>query len=324
MQHLDVQLIVSAKRWVRVEPIWLCTVLSTFGSSPRPPGTMMVISLSGHVAGSLSGGCIEEDFITRIQSGELKEFSQIVRYGEGGLTPDKKLPCGGIIDILVERLSVTEESSAHLDKIHSALLGFTSLVKHIQLPEACASIVDHKWISNTQVSYTDKSVTINIANAPKIIIAGLSTVAAYCAEFAATLGFEVIICESRKEKIVEFQQQIRAEIKIEPLFPARYIELHGAHSNTAIVALTHDAKFDDLTMMEAVNTEAFYLGVMGSKRTSTVRLKRLIDIGGLDEEEISRIHAPVGLSIGSKTPAEIGLSIMADIVRAKNEIHQKP
>lgn len=104
-------------------------------------------------------------------------------------------------------------------------------------------------------------------------------------------------------------------------FPAKILEKENCHQNTAIVALTHDARMDDLTMMEAVNTPAFYLGVMGSDKNSQSRMARLQRIGGLEPHQLARIHAPIGLPIGSKTPAEIALAIMADIVRVKNMSH---
>ncbi|PKE30812.1 XshC-Cox1 family protein [Rahnella sp. AA] len=319
MQSLDISVISQSANWIKEQPIWLCTVLSTFGSSPRPPGTLMVINGSGHFCGSLSGGCIEDDFIQRIRDGDFREPSQVVRYGDGGLTPGRALPCGGVLDILIEYLEPTAANALYIAQIRQSQNRHVSLKKQIIPPFACHSLTEEVWKSSTLVGRNDNGITITIACAPCIIIAGLSAVAVFCAEFASGLGFETIICEPREDILENFHPQIAGRFTLEKVFPARYLEQHGCHPNTAIVALTHDPRMDDLTMMEAVNTDAFYIGVMGSLRNSQNRLNRLKTTAGMTGDELARIHAPVGMDIGSKTPAEIALAVMADIVRVKNQ-----
>ena len=109
-------------------------------------------------------------------------------------------------------------------------------------------------------------------------------------------------------------------VKLMKVMPASYISQGGCHAATAIVALTHDPRLDDLTLLEAVRTPAFYIGAMGSRRTSEKRMERVRRIGGLDDDALDRIHAPIGLKLGSKTPAEIALAVMADIVRVSNGV----
>lgn len=320
MQNLDIQVISDASNWATRCDVWLCTVLSTFGSSPRPPGTMMAISGEGKLSGSLSGGCVEEDFLARILRTEFSEPSQVIRYGEGGLEPGRTLPCGGVLDILVERLPAGKMSIAYLTRIREAITGAVTLDKIIDLPEPCQHLQPCAYSSSTIAHYDDHRVHLTLAAAPRLIVAGLSVVAVYCANFAVSLGFETLVCENREDALNNFSGSLSSEVKLINQFPSSYLEKYGCHANTAIVSLTHDPRMDDLTMMEAVNTEAFYIGAMGSIKNSLRRRDRLRDIAELSPDDLKRIHAPVGIQIASKTPAKIALSVMADIIRHKNGV----
>lgn len=141
MHHIDVQVLNAALAWAEEHPVWLCTVLRTFGSSPRPPGAMMVIRSDGRYCGSLSGGCVEESFIARIGDDIFSFPSQIVRYGDGGFEPDQALPCGGALDILVEKLMPGKASLGYLRQMMSALTGPHSVVKALTIPEPCRSLL---------------------------------------------------------------------------------------------------------------------------------------------------------------------------------------
>lgn len=318
MLREDLIVITQAINWLKVESVWLCTVLNTYGSSPRSPGSLLVAKGDGQFLGSLSGGCIEEDFLQRIQNGEYLEASHVVRYGQDGLTTHVNLPCGGSLDVLIEYLPNNEISLNYLLEMQTALQGYSSILKELVLPEhGKISRVAHSQYM-TQVERDDNLIRLFIAAPPRLIIAGLSNVGIYCANFALTLGFEVTICEHREEELARFADQIDPLYEIIQLFPARYLEENSCSANTAIVSLTHDPRIDDLTLMEAVQTPAFYIGAMGSQRTSDKRRDRLTNTVGMSMDELNRIHAPIGISIGSKTPPEIALAIMADIVARKN------
>lgn len=318
MQNLDIQLLNAAVEWAEQADVWLCTVLSTFGSSPRPPGTMMAIREDGKLCGSLSGGCVEEDFVVRMLRAEFNLASQVIRYGDGGFIPDRALPCGGVLDILVEKLPKGGKSIAYLKQMKEALSGAITLEKIIQLPFSCDHLQPCEYASSTRAKYNVRQVHLTLAAAPRLLIAGLSVVAIFCANYAVSLGFETLVCENRPEALENFSSSLVSDVKIIEQFPASYLEKYGCHANTAIVSLTHDPRMDDLTLMEAVNTPAFYIGAMGSIKNSLRRRDRLRQIAELSAEDLQRIHAPVGLPIASKTPAEIALSVMADIVRHKN------
>ncbi|UJD90147.1 XdhC family protein [Rahnella aquatilis] len=318
MQHLDNEVISQAITWLAHQPVWLCTVLNTYGSSPRAPGALMAATRDGHFCGSLSGGCVEENFLQRIAAGEYRQPSQIVHYGGGGLTPDIALPCGGSLDVLVEYLPATAGNAGYLQRMGMALAGHYALSKSITPPAACDHLAPAEYYHATQIMRDGNCITLHLAAPPRLLIAGLSGVALYCADFACALGFEVVVCECRDDVLENFLPRLKSDIRLERQFPAKYLEQQNCHANTAIVALTHDPRMDDLTLMEAVNTPAFYIGAMGSQLNSARRRERLQSIADFSEEDFSRLHAPVGLHIGSKTPAEIALAVMADIVKHKN------
>lgn len=317
MLPLDLQVIQQAIAWLSTgQPVWLCTVIASFGSSPRPPGALLVANGAGESCGSLSGGCIEEDFLQRVADGGFAEPIALVRYGDGSDAPQVRLPCGGVLEVLVERLEPDAHTLEHLRRMESALLGKGRLVREWRLPFADPQLLDDTH-DGPRVERSGECLRVRFGAAQRLIIAGVSSVALFCAQFAVALDFEVIICEPREE----FQYPLGIDnVRVEPILPARFIAEGGCHHATAVVALTHDPRLDDLTMMEAVHSPAFYIGVMGSQKTSEKRMERLHRIAGMDAATLDRIHAPIGLALGSKTPAEIALAVLADIVRVRNGV----
>ncbi|WP_027911117.1 XdhC family protein [Pseudomonas sp. URMO17WK12:I4] len=319
MKQLDLQVVQQARTWLEQgHAVWLCTVLSTFGSAPRAPGAMLVALSSGESCGSLSGGCVEEDFLERVQNGGFDTCNQIVRYGEGGLTPTRALPCGGVLDVLVEYLRPGEAVQRMLGQVEQALGGGELLIREVPLGEG-VSRCRPASMSEAKIQRSAEQVSIRIGAVLRVVLAGWSPVAEFCAGFAVALGYEVIVCDPRAEAIAEVKV---AGVQALEILPARFIAEQGAHSATAILALTHDPRLDDPTLIEAVRTEAFYIGAMGSQRTSAKRLERLARLGGLSPEDMARIHAPIGLQLGSKAPAEIALATLADVLRVANGIER--
>lgn len=319
MQHLDLQVVNQAIQWLESgQPVWLCTVLSTFGSSPREPGSMMVACREGEHVGSLSGGCVEEDFLERLGEGVYDQPVTLLRYGDSNelAGPRIRLPCGGILEVLVERLEPTAPNRQHLQTLRTAMLGQCNLVRRVSLSSGQVRVDESDGMGpRVFQDLAGEEVSIGIGPVAKLIIAGISSVSEACAEFAQALGYEVVVCDPREEEIANFRHSSIQPISI---LPSLYIASEGAcHALTAVVALTHDPRIDDLAMMAAVRTPAFYIGVMGSHRTSRARADRLIRSGGLSDADIARLHMPIGLALGSKTPAEIALAVMADILRVR-------
>lgn len=316
MQPMDVSVLSRVNEWLETgKTFWFCTVLATWGSSPREPGSLFATTASNDWVGSLSGGCVEDDFLSRLGANEFDAPAQTVRYGEEGGQQAISLPCGGILDVLVEKITPDENQRLHFAAYLNCLQGKDVKVREVDTQSGVSrltEVTEHTPAVSWQSA--NHHVALRIGPARRLIIAGYSPVAEYCAQYAQSLGFEVIICEHREAE----QALCNIEgCRFVPDFAADYImKPNNVHSHTAVVALTHDPRVDDLTMMEAVHTEAFYIGVMGSKRTSAKRAERLQRIGQLSDEQLMHIHMPIGLDIGSKTPAEIGLAVMADIVRA--------
>lgn len=318
MQHLDTQVIDTAAQWLaNGHDIWLCTVLSTYGSAPRAPGSMLVARSDGSHFGSLSGGCIEEDFLERLSRGDMDARVSRIRYGESGIDhPQVKLPCGGVLEVLIERLAPSDALFAHLRDVRKSLQGQLALRRRVSFRDGAFDLIpDERPDLPVLINDILDVALIRIAPTVRLIIAGISPVSLYCAKFATALGYEVIVCDPRPELYKDFDLP---GVRVLPTLPSEYIAREGCHGATAIIALTHDPRIDDLAMMEAVRTPAFYIGVMGSKRTSKNRAERLARSGGLSPQQIARIRMPIGMDLGSKTPAQIALSAMADILGTFN------
>ncbi|EOG3622659.1 XdhC family protein [Pseudomonas putida] len=310
MQHLDLQVIDKALQWARAgDTVWLCTVLSTYGSAPRSPGAMLACRSAHEWVGSLSGGCVEEEFLASLAHGAFTQPAQVMRYGDGHEQSRRlRLPCGGVLVVLVERRQADGAWLEHLQALRGALLGQQRVTRKVCLPAGSVSLHGDNSVA---VRMDDGAVHIGIGPALRLVLAGLSPVAEACADIARTLGCEVIACDPREEMAsVEIEG-----VQMHRVLPSLFIAAGGCHAATAVVALTHDPKIDDLALMEAVHTPAFYIGAMGSAATSARRAERLQRIGGLTNEQIERLHMPIGLHLGSKSPAEIALAVMADVLR---------
>lgn len=310
MQHLDLQVIDQALQWARAgDTVWLCTVLSTYGSAPRSPGAMLACRSAQEWVGSLSGGCVEEEFLASLAHGAFSQPAQVVRYGDGQEQSRRlRLPCGGVLVVLVERRPAQGAWLAHLQALRGALLGQQRVTRKVALPAGDFMVHGDNSVA---VRMDEDAVHIGIGPALRLVLAGLSPVAEACAVIARTLGCEVIACDPREE-MAHVQLQ---GAQMHRVLPSLFIAAGGCHAATAVVALTHDPKIDDLALMEAVHTPAFYIGAMGSATTSARRAERLQRIGGLSDQQIGRLHMPIGLDLGSKSPAEIALAVMADVLR---------
>jgi len=314
MLDMDIRVLSRALDWASGgHTLWLCTVLATYGSSPRAPGSVLIARGDGGYLGSLSGGCVEEAFIDELQGGAFPAPAEVRRYGESAEESARlALPCGGVLEVLIERREASAEWLAHLQALQDALLGQRQLVRHVALADGDYRLAADETGSGARVSRHAGNVAVRVGPVVRLILAGISPVAEACAEFARALGYEVIVCDPREEQCRAFAVE---GVTLEPTLPSLYIASGTCHEATAVVALTHDPRIDDLAMIEAVRTPAFYIGVMGSRRTSDERATRLVRSGGLNEADLARIHMPIGLDLGSKTPAEIALAVVADVTR---------
>lgn len=322
MQSSQQQIISQVDQWLqRKKPVWLCTILKTWGSSPRPIGAMMACTTDGELVGSVSGGCIEEDFITQLQDGSLKsQFDLngkpfIVQYGKTEEEQARlRLPCGGQLHVLLEYI---EPSSANLET-------FARLISDLEGHKEVSRVVD---LSNGNISATDHSndiaviiaadmMTHSLSPMYRLLLLGAGDVAKYVAEMALALEYEVTLCDPRPNYLDNWQV---AGVETTARLPDDVVRERFSNPYSGVIALAHDPRVDDMALMEALKTNAFYIGAMGAERTSAARRKRLPELG-LSVAEIDLLHAPIGFQIDSKTPAEIAIAILAEVTAVRNGV----
>jgi xanthine dehydrogenase accessory factor len=316
MQAVDSEVIHQVVAWLRAgEPCWLATVVATWGSSPRPPGSLLTCNRKGHVTGSLSGGCVEDDLLAKLQAGELAEQRPaFVRYGVTAEETERfGLPCGGHLDVVVEPLDAG--ALPMFEHIATRLAQRLCVQRTLRLRDGTMTLADAGRFQPPE--YDAHTEVLKQIYGPRyhLFVIGAGMVSQYLSEMALMLGYSVTICDPRAELLERFAVEGTRRIAG---MPDDAVRANGDDPSTAIVALTHDPRIDDMGLMEALRTSAFYVGAMGSARTSAARRERLRALE-LADAEIARLHAPIGLPIGSKTPPEIAIAILAEITAVRHQ-----
>jgi xanthine dehydrogenase accessory factor len=311
MQSLDLDVLDRALEWRRDgRRVWLLTVAQTFGASPRPPGSLAAIRDDGILVGSVSGGCIEDDLVARRHEYEGRKPA----FAAYGVTAEEArrfgLPCGGELEVIIEPDVHPEELRGLLERIARGEI----VARHVDLASG-------DW-SFDPASATDEcartATRFTSVHGPRwrMLVIGASEIAHYLAEVAATVDFQVFVCDPREE----YREAWRARSgQFVPGMPDDAVVAFKPDGHSVILTVSHDPKLDDMALIEALKSDAFYVGAVGSKRTSAERRKRLAEFD-LTPQQIARLHGPAGISIGSRTPPEIALAILADLVAARNGI----
>lgn len=320
MTSTDLQVLDAALRWSAAgQRFALITVARTWGSAPRPAGAWLALRTDGVVAGSVSGGCVEDDLVARMRAGALggKLPSKLVY----GVTLEEAagfgLPCGGTLELVVEPAP------------DLALL--QQLVDHLQARRLAARCID---LANGAVTLRTASREdalqwdgrmLSTVHGPqwRLLLIGANQIARYLAPMAQALDYELIVCEPREEYRSSWDLP---HTRLLSAMPDDAVLTLAPDARTAVVALTHDPKLDDMALLEALKSPAFYVGALGSRANNQRRRERLLQHFDLALEEIDRLHGPVGLPIGSRTPPEIALSILAEMTAVKNAsgaVHQE-
>jgi xanthine dehydrogenase accessory factor len=311
MQSLDLDVLQRALEWRRAgQRVWLVTVAQTFGASPRPPGSLAAIRDDGILVGSVSGGCIEDDLVARRDeyTGRKPAFAAY------GVTAEEArrfgLPCGGELEVIIEPEARADEIQGLLDRIARGEI----VARTVDLASG-----DWSFASATPTDECERTDTrFTSVHGPRwrMLIIGASEIAHYLAEVAETVDFQVFVCDPREE----YRDAWRARNgQFIGGMPDDAVLAFKPDGHSVILTVSHDPKLDDMALLEALKSDAFYVGAVGSKRTSAERRKRLADFD-LTPQQVARLHGPAGLSIGSRTPPEIALSILADLVAARNSI----
>ncbi|NJD08358.1 MAG: XdhC family protein [Methylococcaceae bacterium] len=311
MDGSDTQVLAAVQRWaLDGYRFALVTVARTWGSAPRLPGAWMALREDGLVQGSVSGGCVEDDLIRRMNAGELAgERPFRLDYG---VTREEAqrfgLPCGGRMELVVEPAPEPALLAELQHRIASGQLvqRIVDLVSGMVRLTAGSSAAALRWDGNTLVSQ----------HGPRwrLLIIGAGEISRYLAQMAQSLDYAVTVCDPRKQYSREW------DVAGAPWlagFPDDVVLAMEPDARTAIVALTHDPKLDDMALLEALKSPAFYVGALGSAANNAKRRERLLQYFDLTAEQVERLHGPVGLPIGSRTPPEIAVSILAEMTAVK-------
>jgi xanthine dehydrogenase accessory factor len=318
MEAADLEVLLACQQW-REEGfhVALVTVVKTWGSSPRPPGALMAIRTDGRVAGSVSGGCIEDDLIHQVRQSGLESIvtggrPRLVTYGIDAEQAHRfGLPCGGTLQLAIENLGAPESIEQVVGRLRQRLP--TRRVLDMETGEvSCADAMPGDGVT------CDGAKVVNILGPTyRLIVIGAGQLSRYFCQSAVGLGFDVTVCDPREEYRGEWDVP---GVKLVHDMPDDVVLAAGLDARTGVIALTHDPKLDDLAIMEALRSPAFYVGALGSRSNHAKRVARLQEYFGLTSGELARLRGPAGIFIGSRTPGEIALSILAEIVAVKNGI----
>lgn len=312
MDSQDLQVLAALRGWAAEgHRAALVIVARTWGSAPRPAGAWMALRDDGRVQGSVSGGCIEDDLVARMRDGRITGSQPFVlTYG---VSRDEAarfgLPCGGTLELVVE-------PSPDLSRLAdlAARIGAGQLVRReVDIASGAVTVADA--CRGELLAWDGRRLTTIHGPRWRLLIIGAGQIGRYLAPMAQALDYAVSVCDPREEYSVEWN------VPGAPLVPGMPDDVVTAmlpDPHTAIVALTHDPKLDDMALLEALKSPAFYVGALGSRGNNTARRARLLEYFDLSEAEVGRLHGPVGLPIGSRTPPEIAVSILAEMTAVKN------
>ncbi len=291
----------------------------TFGASPRPPGSLAAIRDDGILVGSVSGGCIEDDLVAKVRgadgSGLAIAKPERIKYGISAEEANRfGLPCGGTIELVMEPIG----ARSRIDDLVAALEGGQRLRRILDLDSGDVTLepADAFDRRGDTLAMTDRTLSTLHGPSWRLMIIGAGQMTLYLAQMAQALDYGIIVCDPREEYTAQWQvpgSTLTTEMPDDAVIAMK----PDAHS--AIVALTHDPKLDDLALMEALKSRAFYVGALGSRANNAKRRQRLREFD-LTDSEIARLHGPIGLYIGSRTPPEIAVSILAEVTAVKNGV----
>ncbi|HSD92771.1 MAG TPA: XdhC family protein [Methyloceanibacter sp.] len=314
-----------ARRWLdEFGQVTLATVVSTWGSSPVPVGGQLVVAPGGRFEGSVSGGCVEADVISEAADVMVTGHSKLLEFGVADETAWRSgLPCGGTMKVFLERLERIPDV-AYLDALLAARRSRTSLAVVTNLITAARRIFDSASTMPSElaedlvagesrlIEMTEGEVFLHVLAPPvRVVIAGATQIGQVLSDLAKRIGYDVVIVDPRSA----FATPERfAATPILTDWPGDSFRAIGLDARSAVIALTHAAHLDDEALGEAMRSNCLYIGALGSKKTQAKRLERL-RAADFTDDQLARIHAPVGLAIGAKGPAEIALAILAEIVK---------
>lgn len=293
----------------------LATVISTWGSSPRPVGGQMAIDSNGEIIGSVSGGCIEGAVITEGINSINDGKTRVKDYGiSNNMAWEVGLACGGELKVLIQPLDIQ-------DKIVFSIVNSIKNREAVKLRIDCSNglrIIDNALTNQTSLYDKEKNEFIHVIDPkPRLFVVGAVHIAQALISLAAITDFEIILIDPREHFATEKRFP---NCKILTEWPDIALSRFNLDKSTHLVTLTHDPKIDDPALIYSLKKNIGYIGSLGSKKTHQKRCERLTSLG-FSDNDINKIHAPIGLDIKGKTPAEIAVSIIAEIISFRRKSH---
>ena len=311
MDNVDLTVLRQVQQWHEAgHGVVLGTITRTWGSAPRPPGSSVAIRDDGLVAGSVSGGCIEDDLVTRAKAGALTSGRpEVVRYGIDADTAHRfGLPCGGTIELVMEPV----QTATRLPELLDALGAGRRVRRVMTLATGAVTLEDS--LGSEELSLDELTLVTTHGPRWRMVLIGAGQLTQYLADMARALDYELFVCDPREEYATGFKLPGATLLRDMPDDVMRNLR---PDAHTAVIALTHDPKLDDLALMEALDSDAFYVGAIGSRINQAKRRERLAEHFGLTASQLDRLHGPVGLKNGARTPPEIAVSILAELTAVR-------
>ena len=322
MENLDVVVLRTLRDWRAAgKRALLATVVRTWGSSPRPVGSIMALCDSGAVVGSVSGGCIEDDLIyqfTQAYSGADSNKAipsgppTFIKYG---ITADEAhrfgLPCGGTLELLLEY----DPDAATLAQLVASLEAGQLMQRSVRLSSGEASLAPSA--APAELSLSSNELINTFGPEYRMLLIGAGQLTEYLATMAQFSGFAVTVCDPREEYRSAWSV---AGVSVVSDMPDDVVIAFKPDRRSCVIALTHDPKLDDLALLEALRTDAFYVGAIGSRRNNEARHQRMAEHFSVSPKALASLRGPIGIYIGSKTPPEIAVSVMAEVLAVKNGV----
>jgi xanthine dehydrogenase accessory factor len=313
LDSVDTEVLKTAVAWLAAgHKATLVTVIRTWGSAPRPVGAMLVIRGDGHVVGSVSGGCVEDDLIERVKAHQATgDKPELVTYG---VTADQAarfgLPCGGTLQLVLEPVKAESKLKDLLTTIERHEL----VARFLDMATGNVRLESGRW--SDLLEFDGKMLKSIHGPRWRLLIIGAGQTSRFLAQMAQALDYQVTVCDPRAEYADEWNVPGATLVRG---YPDDVVLQLNPDPHLAVVAVTHDPKLDDAALTEALKSPAFYVGALGSRLNNEKRRKRLADFD-LSAAEIARLHGPVGLKIGSKTPAEIAVAIAAEMTAVRRGV----
>ncbi len=314
MENIDLAVLRALRDWrSRGRRALFATVVHTWGSSPRPVGSTLAVREDGAVVGSVSGGCIEDDLIQRYAGGGMPPGPPaLVRYGVSADEAHRfGLPCGGTLELLLEH----DPEAAALDDLVGRLESGRLVRRRLDRADGAVTLEDAA--APSELVLDDARMVNTFGPEYRMLLIGAGQLTEYLATMARFSGFAVTVCDPRAEYRSGWSVP---GVTVVADMPDDTVIAFRPDRRSCVVALTHDPKLDDLALLEAMHSDAFYVGAIGSRRNNAARRERLATHFGMDEATLARLRGPIGIYIGSMTPPEIAVSVMAEVLAVKNGV----